>query len=188
MNAITKSNVISAKEYKKMVLEVLEFAGKTVSKTLGPCANTSIIEDMGPLVASKDGFHTLQRIRFAPEDVFANNVMNVIRTISHRMVTTVGDGSSSAVVAAWKFAELINGRNDTFVRPRTLNETFNTAIKNIIERIEESAIHPTKEQLPEVMYNTAYVSTNGDKKFAEQIRDAYVKANGDVVFSVSILV
>ena len=35
------------------------------------------------------------------------------------------------------------------------------------------------------MYNTAYVSTNGDKKFAEQIRDAYVKANGDVVFSVS---
>lgn len=185
MNAITKSNVISAKDYKKMVLEVLEFAGKTVSKTLGPCANTSIIEDMGPLVASKDGFHTLQRIRFAPEDVFANNVMNVIKTISHRMVATVGDGSSSAVVAAWKFAELINDRSETFTRPRTLNETFSKAIKNIIEKIEEYAIRPTKEKLPEVMYNTAYVSTNGDKKFAKQIKEAYTKSNGNIVFSVS---
>lgn len=184
MNAITKSNVISAKDYKKMVLEVLEFAGKTVCKTLGPCANTSIIEDMGPLVASKDGFHTIQRIRFANEDIFANNVMNVIKTISHRMVATVGDGSSSAVVAAWKFAELLNDRSDKFLRPRTLNETFGKAIKNIIEKIEETAIRPTIDKLPEVMYNTAYVSTNGDTKFAEQIRDAYIKSNGDVVFSV----
>ena len=153
MKAITKSNVISATDYKNMVLEVLEFAGKTVSKTLGPCANTSIIEEMGPLVASKDGFHTLQRIRFAPEDIFANNVMNVIQTISHRMVATVGDGSSSAVVAAWKFAKWLTKINDgKFIRPRELNETYKTAINNIIKFIQEHAKHPSEKELPEVMY------------------------------------
>lgn len=174
MKAITKSNVISANDYKDMVLEVLEFAGKTVSKTLGPCANTSIIEEMGPLVASKDGFHTLQRIRFAPEDIFANNVMNVIQTISHRMVATVGDGSSSAVVAAWKFAKwLTKMNNGSFIRPRELNETYKTAINNIIKFIQEHAKHPSEKELPEVMYKTAYISTNGDIKFAEMIKKAY---------------
>ena len=184
MKAITKSNVISANDYKSMVLEVLEFAGKTVSKTLGPCANTSIIEEMGPLVASKDGFHTLQRIRFAPEDIFANNVMNVIQNISHRMVSSVGDGSSSAVVAAWKFAKYLNLMDKTeFKRPRTLNSTFNKAIEDIIDFIQKRAGHPTKEELPDVMYKTAYVSTNGDKKFAELIRDAY-RENPEVIFNV----
>lgn len=184
MKAITRSNVISAKEYKNMVIEVLKFAGETVCKTLGPCANTSIIEEMGPLVASKDGFHTLQRIRFAPEDVFATNVMNVIKSVSHRMVSTVGDGSSSAVVAAWKFAEQLVKIPGNFTRPRTLNETFDLAIKNIIKYIEVNAIRPEKEDLPYVMYDTAYVSTNGDFKFAEKIRDVY-KNNEDIVFSVS---
>ena len=179
MKAITKSNVISADVYKEMVLEVLKFTSDTVCKTLGPCANTSIIEEMGPLVASKDGFHTLQRIRFAPDDIFANNVVNVIKEMSHRMVTTVGDGSSSAIVAAWKFANLLYNKKRN-IRPKEFADTYKKAINMIIERITESAVRVTDEELPEIMYQTSLVSTNGNKKFADMIKEIYTTSKDNV--------
>ena len=168
MKAIHASNVISAEDYKQMVLEVLEFAGKTVCKTLGPCANSSIIEEMGPLVSSKDGFHTLQRIKFDPKDVFATNIMNVILRISHRMVSMVGDGSTSAVVAAWKFSEILLSQPAKNIRPRDIEAAYNTAIKMVTEQIEKNAIRPTPEDLPEIMYKTALVSTNWDEEFGDR--------------------
>ena len=180
MKAITKSNVISADDYKKMVLDVLRFSGKTVCRTLGPCANTSIIEEMGPLCATKDGFHTLQRIRFANEDLFANNIMSVIKTISHRMVSLAGDGSSSAVVAAWKFAERLNNLGEKYIRPRTLNDIFSNAVDNIIEKIKENSCKDISSQ---TMYDVAYISTNGDTEFAEMIKSIYEEYKNPV-FSV----
>lgn len=184
MKAIKASNVISAKEYKDMTLEVLEFVGKTICKTLGPCANTSIIEEMGPLVASKDGFHTLQRIRFAPDDIFAQNILKVIMTMSHRMVNMVGDGSSSAVVAAWKFAERLNQMPKENTRPRELNENFKIAIEHIIDRIEKTAHHPSDVELPGIIYQTARISTNNDINFAVLMQEIYKKTHNNAIFNV----
>lgn len=180
MKAITKSNVIGAETYKEMVLEVLKFASDAVCRTLGPCANTSIIEEMGPLVASKDGFHTLQRIRFAPDDIFANNIMGVIKQISHRMVSTVGDGSSSAVVAAWKFAKLLNNKKNSILRPKDFRDTYKHAVDLLIDQITESAIHAEEKDIPDIMYQTAYVSTDGDKEFANMIKKIYTESPDNV--------
>ena len=185
MKAITASNVISADDYKQMVLEVLGFAGRTVCKTLGPCANASIIEEMGPLVSSKDGFHTLQRIKFDPKDVFANNIMNVILRISHRMVSMVGDGSTSAVVAAWKFAEILLHQPVQQIRPRDIEVAYNQAISMVTKAIEENATHPSAEELPDVMYKTALVSTNFDEEFAQMMKDIYVKTENNAIFSLT---
>lgn len=189
MNAITKTNVISAEDYRNMALEVLEFVGSTICRTLGPCANTSIIEEMGPLVASKDGFHTLTRLRFAPEDIFASNILKVITTMSHRMVNMVGDGSSSAVVGAWKFATILlkklgGSYHHMVTRPREMNEIFGEAIENICAKIEENAQHPSDENLPEIIYQTALVSTNGDNNFAELMRQAYIKTDNGATFNI----
>ena len=184
MKAIHASNVISAEDYKQMVLEVLEFAGKTVCKTLGPCANSSIIEEMGPLVSSKDGFHTLQRIKFDPKDVFATNIMNVILRISHRMVSMVGDGSTSAVVAAWKFSEILLSQPAKNIRPRDIEASYNTAIKMVTEQIEKNAIRPTPEDLPEIMYKTALVSTNWDEEFAGMMKKIY-EETPSAIFSLT---
>lgn len=190
MKAITTSNVIGAQQYREMVREVMEFAGKTVSRTLGPCANTSIIEEMGPLVASKDGFHAMKRIMFAPGDTFARNIMDVIVKISHRMVSLVGDGSSSAVVAAWKFAELLDSElakgNNKFSRPRELNKLVQEAIDEITEVIQKNAIVPKDTEIPNVVYHTALVSTNGDEKFASMMKEIYEKCSNDVQFHVKL--
>ena len=184
MKAITASNVLGADQYKAMVREVMEFAGKTVSRTIGPCANTSIIEEMGPLVASKDGFHTMKRIQFAPSDTFARNIMDVIVKMSHRMVSLVGDGSSSAVVAAWKFSRELNNSNVKSIRPRELNKIVNETIKEITTRIQENATVASAEELPEVMYHTALVSTNGDEKFAKMVREIYEVCKNNVRFNI----
>lgn len=182
--AITATNVLGASEYKSKVNEVMEFAGKTVSRTIGPCANTSIIEEMGPLVSSKDGFHTMKRIMFAPSDTFARNIMNVMVRMSHRMVSLVGDGSSSAVVAAWKFGQTLGESNLKNVRPRTLNDLANKTIDAICQKIESNSITPSKEDMPDVMYKTAYVSSNGDEKFASMIKKIY-EENESVSFSLA---
>lgn len=186
MQAMTTSNIIRGDEYKQMVIDILKYVGQSVCQTLGPCANTSIIEEMGPLVASKDGFHTLTRIRFGNEDIFANNIMRVITTMAHRTVSLVGDGSSSSVVAAWKFAEVIlkNMNDAEYMRPREMNKVFNEAIRNIGEYIQEHAIQPTKEEIPEVMRKVAYIATNGDDKFADMMKEIYEKAGPGVAFHI----
>lgn len=182
--AITASNVLGAEEYKQSVRDVLEFAGKTVGRTLGPCANTSIIEEMGPMVASKDGFHTLKRLLFAPEDTFATNVLTVITKMSHRMVSLVGDGSTSAVVAAWKFSIALAASTLRNARPRALNDLVQKTMEEICRIIESNAIRPTPEELPEVMYKTALVSSNGDEKFAQMIKEIYLATNNEAMFNL----
>ena len=185
MKAITEHNVLGAQEYRSMAQEVLAFAGKTVARTLGPCANTSIIEEMGPLVASKDGFHTIRRLRFHPRDAFANNILGVILQMSHRMVSIVGDGSSSAVVAAWKFAEVLNKYGDLkTMRPRALNKLMDEALDRIVDHIEKNAKRPTPQEIPDIMFNTAMVSTNGDEAFSEMIRQIYLENSENVQFNV----
>lgn len=183
-NAITASNVLGAEEYKKSVRDVLEFTGRTVCRTLGPCANTSIIEEMGPMVSSKDGFHTLKRILFAAEDTFATNVLTVITKMSHRMVSLVGDGSTTAVVAAWKFSIALALSTLQDARPRALNELVQKTLEQICEHIESRSVRPTAEELPAIMYKTALVSSNGDEKFAAMIQKIYEDTNNEVMFNL----
>lgn len=184
MKAITATNVINAKEYKDQVREVFKFTGGILAHTLGPCANTSIIEQYGPLIATKDGFHTLKHLNVAPQDTFANNILTVIRTMSQRMVGLVGDGSTSAVVAAWKFIETLLDSDYSTTRPRDLNHVINDALKQIMDYIVANATFPKDTDLLDVVYKTALVSTNGDEEFAKIIRDVYEKAGQDATFNL----
>lgn len=182
--AITACNILGAEEYKKQVEEVLGFVGKTVSRTLGPCANTSIIEEFGPLTATKDGFHTICNIKVAPEDTFATQILKVIVQMSQRMVSIVGDGSTSACVAAWKFANEFLKSEMKNTRPRDLNLLVQNTINALCEEIEKKAIRPTKEDLADVMYKTALVSANGDTTFANLIKEVYTQVGEGAMFNV----
>lgn len=182
--AITACNVLGAEAYKKQVADVLEFTGKIVARTIGPCANTSIIEEFGPLSSTKDGFHTLINIKVAPEDTFAKNILTVITKMAQRMVALVGDGSSSATVAAWKFANELGASSLKNKRPRALNELVQTTLENICNIIEKNSIKPTEEDMPEVMYKTALVSSNGDVKFAEMMREIYKEVGSTAMFNI----
>ena len=95
------TNVFSEAEFKKQFLLVFKTMSDILSNTLGPYGTTTMIDQETNYSVSKDGFHVLQNLRFA--DTKMNRIRSTLYSISHQMVTKVGDGSTSAVVAAYSF-------------------------------------------------------------------------------------
>ena len=176
--AITGSNIISSEEYKAQVCEITEYLSKIISRTAGPCGDSALIEEFGPLVATKDGFHVAKHIHLDPHDILANNILSYVLRMSHRMVSLVGDGSSAAIIAAHKFIKLFNESQMKTTRPRDLKNRIQYWIDALAENIQKSATFPTAEEMADIMYKTALVSTNGDTAFATIMRNIY-KETGD---------
>ena len=97
-------NVISDQEFKKSIRDIFDMLASITGKTLGPYGGLTWIEEMGAYHPTKDGFTVLKNIRFNSRR--NNTILNFINSISHQMVMKVGDGSTTAIVAAHEFLEL----------------------------------------------------------------------------------
>ena len=100
-----KWNVVEEDIFKETMHTVFEAVAKTISRTMGPFGTTTIIEEKGQLVTTKDGYNVLKRIRF--DDSIANNILDILHDIVHKVVVTVGDGSTTSTVASHALLESI---------------------------------------------------------------------------------
>jgi chaperonin GroEL (HSP60 family) len=77
--------------------DILNRISDILSKTLGPHGSTTIIEShLLDHQVSKDGYTVLSKLIFT--DSYSRVLLELIKKISNRLVRTVGDGSTSAVV------------------------------------------------------------------------------------------
>ena len=175
----SNSNVISGEEYRELVCAISQVASDMVVKTLGPYGSTTVIDDgTGFTYPSKDGWSCLSKLQFT--DPTYNSIFNMLKKISFNSVTTVGDGTTTAMVAANNFlrqmyTEFIPNVNKSGFRQADFINTMNEAyaalehtLKNNenIQRIDEEGDFFD-------IYKVAYVATNGNHEFAEIIRNIY---------------
>lgn len=177
------TNVISDKEYKEAFQNVSHVAAEILARTLGPYAHTTIIDDGNYRYSTKDGWSIANRIIF--NDALANSLFSFIKTISFNLVSKVGDGTTTAIVAADKFITAMEGRQDLKnVRQKDLIDALQKASVEIIDTLKKDGyvhrIDPDGDM--EDIYRIAFTSTNGNEEISHMIQKIYQETHNPNIY------
>lgn len=175
----SNSNVISGEEYRELVCAVSQVAADMVVKTLGPYGSTTVIDDgTGFTYPSKDGWSCLSKLQFT--DPTYNSIFNMLKKISFNSVTTVGDGTTTAMVAANNFlrqmyTEFIPNAREAGFRQADFIDTMNAAYNALEDALRNN---PNVQRIDDEgdfsdIYKVAYIATNGNHEFATIIQRIY---------------
>lgn len=167
-------NIVSGDEYKEAFVAVSHAAADVLSKTLGPYGHTTVIDDGINRYSTKDGWSLVQRISFG--DPLYNTMYGFIKKISFSLVTRVGDGTTTAIVAADAFIhEMMENEAFKKYRQRDLLNAMLDAKKVIIEKLySEKYFHSIPDDGKyDAIYNIAYTSTNENAEIASMIQQIY---------------
>lgn len=174
------ANIITGEECSKLFCTVAQVVSDMVSQTLGPYGATTIIDDGGGFTyPTKDGWSCMNRLRF--NDPLYNTIFGIIKQVSFNSVTTVGDGTTTAMVATSNFMNELytntipNLAEVTNVRQATLLEAINNATDEITNELRnnQNVIQIDPEGDFNDIYNVAYIATNGNTQFSEIIQKIY---------------
>jgi chaperonin GroEL (HSP60 family) len=174
-------NVISESEFKCVMNDVFSDVADVLRNTLGPYGATTIIENVGDYHITKDGLNVLKNIRF--EDPMYNNIMSLITRISIQVVYQVGDGSTSAIVAANNIINQFNENADLIskYRPSELLELIQKCVDTIVAKLYANAISVKSDNNYDDIRKIAHIATNGNTEIADIIADIYDKTNNPAI-------
>ena len=156
----------------------------TVSQTLGPYGSTTIIDDgSGFTYPTKDGWSCMNRLRF--NDPIYNTIFGIIKQVSFNSVSTVGDGTTTAMVATSAFLEELydklipNLQKSGEYRQATFVDTMKEVVKELTETLlnSENVHHIDPNGDFHDIYKVAYIATNGNHDFAQMIQEIYQKTS-----------
>lgn len=179
---MASSNVVHGDKYHELVYAISKVASDMVVKTLGPYGRTTVIDEgTGFTYPSKDGWTCLNKLQFT--DPTYNTIYQMLKKISFNSVTTVGDGTTTAMVAANNFLRMMY---EYFIPEMEKKGGFRQA--NFIDSMEEiyGALEEQLRNNPAIrqidlngdfsdIYDIAYIATNGNHKFASLIQEIYQK-------------
>lgn len=174
------NNVITEEEYRLRINLLFEDVSNTLSKTLGPYGATSVLDKVGDVMLSKDGWQVLKKLAYMDE--VQNTLLGLIVKIAHQVVMRVGDGSTTSVVGANQLLKQIDEiAKRTNLRPKQLLDTLEDVVEDICNKIQEIAVPINKDGDLEEIYKLALVSTNGDAGIAEMIRTIYKETGNPAI-------
>ncbi|MBR6289319.1 MAG: hypothetical protein IKR19_08290 [Acholeplasmatales bacterium] len=179
-----KTNVVSGSKLRSIQSRTLNDTKYYISKTFGPMgSNTKIItgQNYNDISSSysKDGLKVLSKIiNSGPiEASIIEELIEITKHVEHE----VGDGTTSTVIlSALIFDRLRNLEAEC--PPYEIIERF----KEVVEKIKEGILSDAKEITLDDIYNIAMISTNGNKKVSEDIRQIYEDFGFDVELNVGI--
>jgi chaperonin GroEL (HSP60 family) len=182
------SNIVSGDEYRELVCAIAQVASDMVVKTLGPYGYTTVIDEgTGFTYPSKDGWTCLNKLQFT--DPTYNTIFNMLKKISFNSVATVGDGTTTAMVAASNFLKRMytefipNIEKQGGFRQADFIETMNYLYGVIEDKLKNNPnikrVSPDNNF--EDIKKIAYVATNGNSTIAKLIQEIYKETNNPYI-------
>jgi len=182
-----QTNIINNEDFQAYAEATLSKISEALTKSLGYYGSTTILED--PFMKdtiTKDGYTILGNIKF--NNSISVTILGLIKDISGNLVRTVGDGSTSSVVAAnYLYHNLVEEmeKKDSPLYNKSAKEIFD-AMQEIEEAIDDEIdkiSKPITEDNMEVIKNIATVSNNNDSKSGNIIYDIYKECGlGTMIF------
>lgn len=176
------TNIIPQDEYLDTLITIADVASDMVVKTLGPYGKTTMLNDGIFTYPTKDGWSVLKSLRF--NDAVFNVLYDVLKQISFNMVSTVGDNTTGAFVAAVKFMHIVIDRILTKnYRQADVVSMIKDIGDRIISKIEESKYvkHSTDPEYEDIRM-IASVSSNGNEELAKMIQAIYKETNNPNIY------
>lgn len=170
----THSNIIPQEEFEELIHEVFNVISENLCKSLGPLGSSATILDGMMTDATKDGYSILLKYRF--HNRYKKMIYNLIKAPCTKMNNTVGDGTTTAIAltnAMFNRYKLQKNAIETLYRlPRQFTKAWDEVIEDICKRIQEKAT-PISPDDYNMIYNIAYVTSNGNKDISENIAKVY---------------
>ena len=172
------SNIVKKNVVREVQKEVLSEIKDALVPSFGPMGSTTTIEVANKLTQySKDGHTILKHLSF--KDPIECTVRDDLEELTTYIVKTVGDGTTSAIILTkYIFDEFM--KLETDMTPFEIIHKFKECVECIKKEIESHK----KEITPDIIYDIAYVSTNGNKEVAENIKYIYEEFGNDVFIDV----
>lgn len=180
-DVIADTNIITGDEYRELVCAISQVASDMVVRTLGPYGSTTVIDEgTGFTYPSKDGWTCLNKMQFT--DPTYNTIYTMLKKISFNSVTTVGDGTTTAMVAAnqfmyelyYNFMNKIKNTSQSFRQADFIN-SMNLIYEELTNALRNNPnIHmiDTDGDFYDI-FKVAYIATNGNVHFAKLIQEIY---------------
>lgn len=174
-------NIVTGDEYRKTFITVAKIAAEILAKTLGPYAHTTVIDDGVNIYSTKDGWNIVNRLQF--RDALQNADYGMIKDVSYHLVTSVGDGTTTAIVASNAMIQKMSSPEYCDLmqkyRQRDVLKSMNRVKEKIQERLESTKyLHlvSSKNNFEDI-YKIAMVSSNENEEVSSIIRKIYCETN-----------
>lgn len=181
-NFKVRSNIVNKESLRVVQTATLKVLADTLTKSFGPNGvNTAYRKEKDIARYTKDGHTILQEIMFTGpiEFTMKQNLVDITR----RIVTTVGDGTTSAVILAYEiFKNLCEASKYFDISDKQLIADFSNAVNEAIEIIESNRIETTVDDI----YKIAMISTDNNEYIANLITDIYKQYGMDVFIDVGV--
>lgn len=174
---ISGTNIVSGKEYRDIMCTISQLASDMVVQTLGPYGATTMLDTgTGFTYPTKDGWSALNKLKF--NDPIYNTAFNLLKQISFNSVNSVGDGTTTAMVAANAFLQNIislklDERSD--FDQASFRADVEKVKNNIIDTLTNrysKRVEPGEKGI-ETIRQIAYIATNGNDKVADMIANIF---------------
>jgi chaperonin GroEL (HSP60 family) len=183
---VNKTNIVSGDHLRKIQIRTLNETKDYLSKTFGPMgSNTKIItgakQKEVKSAYSKDGLKVLESIiNSAPIEA---SIVEELVTITKHVESEVGDGTTSTIILSALIFEKLTALEKMYnVPPYELIRRF----QKIVDIIKANIQGDMRECTLDDIWNISYISTNGNKEVADNIRSIYAEYGMKVDLSVSI--
>lgn len=176
-----KVNIISKEAFEKRTQEVFGLICESLARSFGPYGAPTIIYNYPYSHVTKDGYTIMKNLSMdTSRSLLDEAIKNMIEDICGRLNYTVGDGTTSAVVATdsiyqsyLKFREQLK---ELKVLPRDIIRSFRTIQELIIDELKKYVIQIRSDDSDELYENikkVVYISSNGDESMTEHIAGLY---------------
>lgn len=174
------NNVVSKNTLRPIQKNVLEALSNVLSQSFGPMgSNTCLKKENAFNIYTKDGHTILKNIHF--HGIIEQSIKDDIESITRHIVTTVGDGTTSAVMMSnLIFKTILDETEDNNVPPAEVLKVFNKAVETVVENIRNSATDCTVDDI----YDIAMIATNGNEFISNIMKDIYTEHGMQVFIDV----
>lgn len=174
-------NVISKETYEERSRKVFHLLWQTLAKSFGPYGAPTLIFNYPYSHVTKDGFTIMKNLSMdASDQLVDQSIANMASDICGRLNYSVGDGTTSAVIATnsiyQNYLKHKERLENDLIMPRDIMQAFNDVKGDIIERLHyyvESIQSDDPEELYNNIYKVVYISSNADAEMSENIASLY---------------
>lgn len=176
------SNAVSKEEFQTRVEEVFSDLRNILAKSFGAYGAPTFISNLASTTVTKDGFTIMKNLVYDTEkgDPVDHIIYNMASDICARLNYKVGDGTTTAIIAATSIYEkymaddvhsLIRNMN---LMPRDVIQAMKEVQEEIVEKIKEKAvpINNTDDMVDKIR-KIVKISSNNNEEITDMITKVY---------------
>lgn len=174
-------NVISKEVYEERSRKVFHLLWQTLAKSFGPYGAPTLIFNYPYSHVTKDGFTIMKNLSMdASDQLVDQSIANMASDICGRLNYSVGDGTTSAVIATnsiyQNYLKHKERLEKDLIMPRDIMQAFKDVKDDIIEKLHgyvESIQTDDPNELYKNIYKVVYISSNADADMSDKIATLY---------------